>query len=374
MPNSALTDLAIRSLKAEKQTDFWDTKTPAFGIRVGPRSKTFIAKIGNARRAIGSYPDMSLQEARRRFLALKSEKPSSKGQTTFIQAYNAFKELHVSQKRARTQKDYLRILDVHYLPAFRAMHLDDIEHRNIADITDKLIHTPSERSHTIAVGRTFFKFCVRRRYIATSPLDGVQLPKPVARDRVLTDDELKAIWHATKSCGTFGKIVQLLILTGQRVGEISKLQASWINENQIVFPKEITKNGREHTLPIGKLATSLLSHALDTRNTGILFPARGQPNLPFSGFSKSKDALDKILSLNGSWTLHDLRRTFATNMARLGVRLEITERLLNHVSGSLGGIVGVYQKWDFQPEMREAIERYESWFLQLITPDPSRHT
>jgi hypothetical protein len=126
VPNSALTDLAIRSLKAEKQTDFWDTKTPAFGIRVGPRSKTFIAKIGNARRAIGSYPDMSLQEARRRFLALKSEKPSSKGQTTFIQAYNTFKELHVSQKRARTQKDYLRILDVHYLPAFRAMHLDDI--------------------------------------------------------------------------------------------------------------------------------------------------------------------------------------------------------------------------------------------------------
>lgn len=183
------------------------------------------------------------------------------------------------------------------------MRLDDIEHRNIADITDKLIDTPSERSHTIAVGRTFFKFCVRRRYITTSPLDGVQLPKPVARDRVLNDDELKAIWDAAKSCGTFGRIVQLLIFTGQRVGEISKLQVSWINENQITFPKEIAKNGREHTLPIGKLAISLLSRALDTRNTGILFPARGQPNLPFSGFSKSKDALDQLLL----WTIGQAR-------------------------------------------------------------------
>ena len=159
VPQTILTDLAIRALKAERRTDFWDTKTPAFGVRVGPRSKTFIGKIGNVRRAIGSYPDMSLQDARRRFLALKSEKPSSNTRTTFQQAYNAFKELHVSQKRPRTQRDYLRILDVHYLPILRSMHLDDIEHRDIAKITDALIDTPSERSHVIGVGRTFFNVC-----------------------------------------------------------------------------------------------------------------------------------------------------------------------------------------------------------------------
>lgn len=349
MPNLNLTDLSIRSLKAERQQDFWDTKTPAFGVRVGPRSKTFIGKIGNARRFIGSYPDMSLQDARRRFLALKSEKPSSKTRTTFHQAYNAFKELHISQKRPRTQKDYLRVLDVHYLPVLRSMYLEDIEHRDIASITDALIDTPSERSHAIGVGRTFFKFCLRRRYISISPLDGVQQPKAIARDRVLSDGELRTIWHATGDGKIFSTIVRLLILTGQRVGEVSKIQHSWINRTQntssIVFPASVTKNGREHHFPASSTVLALV-----------------QSLKPFNGFSKSKSALDKKLGPDFKpWTLHDLRRTFATNMARLGVRLEVTEKLLNHVSGSLGGIVGVYQRHNFEPEMREAIEKYDKW-------------
>ncbi len=370
MSSVSLTDLTIRALKADKQTDFWDAKTPAFGIRVGPRSKTFIGKIDNSRRAIGSYPDMSLQEARRRFLALKSEKPSSHTRTTFLQAYNAFKELHVSQKRLRTQKDYLRILDVHYLPVLRSMHLDDIDHRNIARITDPLIDTPSERSHTIAVGRTFFKFCLRRRYITASPLDGVQLPKSIPRDRVLTDDELRAIWRAAGS-GTFGSVIKLLILTGQRKSEIAQLQTSWLNEDEIVFPKEATKNAREHTLPLGSLSKSILaSHSKSPAK--FIFNARGTIGSPFNGFSKSKLTLDKRLGPHfAPWTLHDLRRTFATTMARLGVRLEVTEKLLNHVSGSLGGIVGIYQRHDFKDEMRHAIERYEKWLDELVNSPQS---
>jgi integrase len=101
------------------------------------------------------------------------------------------------------------------------------------------------------------------------------------------------------------------------------------------------------------------------RHSLLLFPARGHATRPFNGFGASKKSLDKCGVKN--FTHHDLRRTFATSMARLGVRLEVTEKLLNHVSGSMGGIVGVYQRHDFMGEMHEAISRYEAWLSNILT-------
>jgi integrase len=311
---------------------------------------------------------MSLQEARRRLLALKSAKPTPRRETTFLEAYEAFKTVHCSQKKERTQRDYIRMLDVHFLPALRHMRLDAIDHRQIARITDSLIETPGECSHAIAVGRTFFKFCVRRHYIPASPMEGFQLPKSTPRDRVLSDDELRSIWAATAQGRTFNTIVRLLMLTGQRRGEITALRASWIKEGEITLPKEATKNGREHTFPIGPCAASLLSAFTVSHTHGYIFSARGSANRePFKGWAKSKLALDKKLGPDFAlWTLHDLRRTFATNLAALGVRLEVTEKLLNHVSGSLGGIVGIYQRHDFKNEMREAVRNWEAKLSSLI--------
>jgi integrase len=122
------------------------------------------------------------------------------------------------------------MLDLHYLPTFNARELDSITHRQISGVTDDLIDKPSECSHAIAVGRTFFKFCVRRHYISASPMEGMRLPKHTPQDRVLTDAELKAIWNATGDGEIFSNIIRLLILTGQRRGEIAQLRTSWIRE------------------------------------------------------------------------------------------------------------------------------------------------
>jgi integrase len=100
-----------------------------------------------------------------------------------------------------------------------------------------------------------------------------------------------------------------------------------------------------------------------------VFPAlrrKGPATTTFNGWSKPKARFDRECGVSG-WTLHDLRRTFATNMQRLGVRLEVTEALLNHVSGTRAGIVGIYQRCHFLPEMREAILRYEAWLTRLIS-------
>jgi len=369
MPKMVLTDLTIRSLKSDTRIDFWDVKLPSFGIRVGPRSKTFIARVGSGRHALGSYPEMSLQDARRSLLALKASQPSVYKKTTFSEAYDAFKSIHCSQKKARTQKDYLRMLDVHYMPILRTKPLDTITHRQIADITDALIDRPSECRHAMGVGRTFFKFCVRRRYIPSNPMEGVQLPKHTPRDRVLTDAEIKVIWNATADGKIFSDIVRLLILTGQRRGEIGQLQTSWIGEEEIVFPREVVKNNREHRFPIGAFCSAQLAEMRKRHQhaSGYIFFAKTSIGGPFNGWMKCKLTLDKKLAPDfAPWTLHDCRRTFATNMAKLGVRLEVTEKLLNHVSGSTGGIVGVYMKYNFESEMRAAVALWEQKLASIV--------
>jgi integrase len=142
----------------------------------------------------------------------------------------------------------------------------------------------------------------------------------------------------------YGTIVRLLILTGQRRGEITQLSPQMVGEDLVTLPNWLTKNGREHLLPVGPLAAAMLaaaasSNELDTRF--YIFPAQGNPEACFDGFTKCKTRLDALSRVTG-WRLHDLRRTFASGLASLGIAMPVTERLLNHVSGSFGGIVGVY--------------------------------
>jgi len=162
---------------------------------------------------------------------------------------------------------------------------------------------------------------------------------------------------------TFHSIVQLLIYTGQRRNEIASLRAEWIDfENRtITLPPLITKNKRQHTFPFGKMAEAVLKKGA---KTGLLFPARGKDG-PFNGWSKVKPAFERNCEIE-PWVLHDLRRTFATNLAALGVPIHVTEKLLNHVSGTTGGIVAVYQRHAYLDEMRLAIDAWEKHLAFLM--------
>jgi len=181
------------------------------------------------------------------------------------------------------------------------------------------------------------------------------------RERVLTNAELRRVWNAAGD-GNYGSIVKLLILTGQRVGEISKLWPGMIGEDTVTLPAEGTKNGRIHTFPVGQTAQTILRRS---RGRVFLFPARGKPTAPFNGFSKGKANLDKASGVS-EWTLHDLRRTFATGLASLGVSLPVVEKLLNHVSGSFAGVVGVYQRHSYDKEMRAAMELWEQEVARIV--------
>lgn len=371
MSTARLTDLTVRSLPAGTH---FDATTPAFGIRVGKHRRTWIVMRGQERRriSIGHYPDLPLSEARKEAKKLLAEPHVSSKRITFEDAYDTFKTDYIARRKERTQKDYRRMIETHFLPGLKSKRMDAVTGDMITSITDKLADTPSEQAHALAVCRIFFRWARRppRKYISINPLEGIQIAKSKRRKRILSDAELRAVWFAAGELeGEFGDIVRLLILMGQRRGETAALADCFYSPNAqtVTLPETLTKNNREHTFPVGPMASQIIHRKVqEKRENRLLFPARGpvkEGERSFSGWSKCKMALDKIANIP-HWTLHDLRRTFRTNLGRLQVRPDIGERLVNHITARTD-MEDTYDLWTYMPEMREAMEKWET-FVQGV--------
>jgi integrase len=159
--------------------------------------------------------------------------------------------------------------------------------------------------------------------------------------------------------------VQLLILTGQRRSEVADMMWSEIDGQTWTLPRERTKNDRRHDVPLSHQAMATIER-LPRIGDRYLFTLSGTK--PYKGF-RGKDQLRTGIS---AWTLHDLRRTAASGMAKLGVSLVVIEKVLNHVSGSLAGIVGVYQRHEYAQEQRAALQLWADHVEGLITPPAAK--
>lgn len=184
-----------------------------------------------------------------------------------------------------------------------------------------------------------------------------------------------AVYMATRAASTpFHHIVALLLLTGQRRGEISRLEWRWIDEEArtITLPGSVTKNGRTHTFPYGNAVEEVLADIPELKDCPYLFSATRRMSAKtavFNGWGKPKAELDQELGI-AHWTLHDLRRTFSSNMAALGVPQVVVEKLLNHVSGGTQSpIAQVYNRHAYMDEMREAILQWETYLNTLKAPE-----
>ena len=251
-------------------------------------------------------------------------------------------------------------------PKLGSRKLPEIEYEDITAITDKL--ATGEQRNTLAVGRTFFRWCVKppRRYIKHSPLEGVELPKIGKRKRVLNEQELRVVWRAAETQGyPHGTFCQLLALTGQRKGEIANLRRPWINEKErtITLPEWLTKNSKEHTFPYGDMVATILDTIPRRNDTDLLFPSRVSNERPMSGWSKYKTELADGLP---RWTLHDLRRTYRSIHGQIGTPSEIAERLINHAAAVQTEVEAIYDRWTYLPEMKKAVETYENHLSKLL--------
>lgn len=372
-----LTDISVRNLTPEhRQRTYFDDNPRGFGVRVSPGgAKTFVVICGAAREriTIGRYPIISLAQARgeaKRILAERTLGAKRPNHVKFETALHEFGIQHCDRKnRASTAKETKRVLAKHFLPPFRRKYLEEITDADIGKIIEGMAHTPSGANHAFTAARTFFRWVAKppRRYIPYSPMAGMSLPfTPVKRKRVLTDRELIAIWRTAQArADDYGVIVRLLILTGQRRGEIASLHSAYIDGDVVTLPEELAKNGNEHTYPLGPLARELLPH-----REGLLFPARAR-GTPMNHWSECKQDFDLACQI-APWQLRDLRRTFATKLAGLRVPPYVIERLLNHrlgtilLGGEISAVAAVYNRHQYLDEMREAVELWERHLAALL--------
>jgi integrase len=344
-----LTDLTIQHLKFQHpQVTYWDTMLPAFGVRVGSRSKTFIVMQGKARKrqTIGRYPAMKLQKARGHARLLL---PSETGEIPAISLEHALEEyLRSLSTRTRTATEYERLLKRHFIPTLGHRRISEMVARDILAVTNKLLHTPTECRHAHVAMQTFLNWCVPR-YLTASPMAGLKTPtKPNKRERILTVDELKKVWNAPQ--GPLTHIVRLCLLTAMRRSEAHALQPSWVQDDVLMIPAAVTKNHREHRLPI----------------TDMLRPYIAQA--PFKNFNwvRAKNALDKASSVQG-YVLHDLRRTAASLMAAPPVSAppHIVERILNHVTGGTA-LQHLYNRYRYDAEIADVFTKYHAHLKNIF--------
>ncbi len=373
----ALTDNFVRTAKppARGSTSIFDDTQRGLCLRIsaaGTKSFCLVQGKERTRSYLGKYPIVSLAQARAECRRILAEQTLSATQAkpvdivTLNEAVETFLANSEKRNRPRTAKDYRRLITRHFVPSLGEKRIGEITPREVAKIIDGLLATPSECAHAFAAIKIFFRWAMRRHLTKNNPAEGLQgPPKARSRERVLTDSELREVLQKARAAGfPFGLVLELLILTGQRRSEIGSLEWSWIDADKrtITLPASVTKNKREHTFPYGQMVADVLDRI--NRQGKFLFPGSKDVSLPITGWSNFKAAFDKDCKVT-SWTLHDLRRTFATNLAALGIRLEVTEKLLNHVSGSFGGIVGVYQRHGYMDEMRAAIDLWEKRLDQV---------
>ncbi len=263
------------------------------------------------------------------------------------------------------------------IPILGKKPIPTIRRADIIAVFDKLPpDSPALPRNLFALLRKLFAWACERDDIERSPFQGFKSPPSVqSRERVLSDRELVAILSATSDLGEpFGTFVRLLLATGQRRDEVASMRWEELDRSAALWtiPGQRTKNGHTHELSLAPLVLAELDRVSASKcwpNAGFVFSTNGRTSI--SGFSRMKRRLDaRVSQAEGDgavapWRLHDLRRTMATGLQRLGVRFEVTEAILNHVGGARSGIAGVYQRHDWKAEKQQALESWTAHVGQL---------
>lgn len=384
----------------------WDDKISGFGLKVtttGTKSYLFQYRLGGRggktrRYSIGKHGSITAESARKeaeRLAVLVSQgidpqqqkqDASRKAVDLAFKSYSArFVEDCLKVRWKASHQDGESLLNRFAVPVLANKALHEINRSDIRAVLAPVRKQVATARNLFAVLRRLFRWAVSEGDITASPLEGMEPPPlPASRDRVLSDPELRLVWNASGGLGyPFGPMIRLLIVTGQRLEEVSGL--SWHELNgkaaEWVLPADRAKNGTASVIHLSPLAVAELE-GLAKRikakdgwpRKGLVFSTTGKTTV--SGFSGAKRRLDREVArlvvkdkdcpAVAAWRLHDLRRTLATGMQRLGVRFEVTEAVLNHVSGSRSGVAGVYQRHDWAAEKVTALNAWADHIAGIL--------
>ncbi|MFW5833431.1 MAG: tyrosine-type recombinase/integrase [Pseudomonadota bacterium] len=384
----------------------WDDDLKGFGLRIRAGGKrAWIVQFRNKlnkteRKTLGSTAQLTAFQARQMANELLAEtriqvqnvqhvrvgKQRRRGPTLGELADRWLVEVVEPTRRPATSREYRRHLTTDWKP-LRDVPIEELSKRLVAEVLRDM--DPQRRCGNSRARATLSAFCswaVHQDYLDLNPVIGTSDPLkgfPSQRDRRLTDGEVREVWHAAGN-EEFGRIVRLLILTGQRRDEVGGMRWSELDLADRLWriPGARTKNRLQHAVPLTSAALELIQAVPARNDRDLVF---GMRIGGFSGYSKAKKLLDaRILRARqetlakaglddagaapmAEWRLHDLRRTVVSGMSRLRVPFDVRERFVNHVSGpSRAGIAGVYDVEELLDERRKAAERWADHVLGLV--------
>lgn len=411
MSNLSITTRTIEAAKPHPQKDVytWDTGLRGFGLRVTPRGvKSYVLQYRvnggpSRRKTIGVHGSpwtthTARKEAERLLTIVRQgvdpveeqREAKRKEKALNFSAYcDQFVELYLQPNWPDTWPEAMRTLENVVKPRWGKRSLMSLKRADMVKLMDDYSDRPGRKKYVHSLLRKLFNWAVDREDIEISPLAGMKAPKPAAsRRRVLGQEEVICLWKACERVGwPWGPYVRMLILTMQRRQEVAEMDWSEIDleAKTWTLPAERAKNDEAHIVPLTVLAVDQLE-ALGPKESGLVFTTTGKTAV--SGFSKAKRTLDEEMTAIMSdrrekregnqgvkpipeWRLHDLRRTGATNLQALGIPIEITEAVLNHISGTRAGVAGIYNRYKYEPEKRTALQAWDEMLQSMITSDYS---
>lgn len=377
--HAKLTEIGIKRFAAPEKgrLEVWDTLLPAFGVRVtASGQKTFgvMYRVGGVQRrqTLGSYPAVTLADARK--LARKAFAQVAEGRDPSTEkrerreggkadSFRAVAAEYVDRyakrhKRERSWREDERLIRRELLPWWGARRIGGVSKADMLNLLDATSdRAPIMANRLLALVRKLFNWCQERGYIEASPCAGIKAPsKERTRERVLRDDELRKLWPAFEAMEyPFGPLFKMLLITGQRVSEVAGMRRDELGPDIVplwTLSSERTKADRQHVVPLPSLAMDLLRGSPELGGEYV-FTARG--DRPVNGFSAAKRRADALSGVTG-WRLHDLRRTMATGLAKLGTPPHVVSEILNHAPAGITR--QVYDRYSYEREVAEALERW----------------
>jgi integrase len=389
MSRKKLTDLFVSTAKAPSKgrVEYFDTTFPALAFRVtetGHKSWSLFYRAGGRLRryTIGSYPAFKPSDARRAASAAlhkveaggdpaeekrarrNAPKPEADDFASVARRY--LEEQVKRNTAASTYRETARIIEQDVIPEWGKRAIGSIARRDVVALVDKKVASGAEiqANRVLARLRTLFGWAAGKDLIIVNPCDGAKPPtKEKARDRVLSEGEIRVFWTAAGELGwPFGHLFKLLLLTAQRRDEVATMEWAEIDiEGRLwSLPREKAKNDQGHDVHLSALAVEVLA-ALPHVAGGLVFSTNGRTTV--SGFSRAKERVDSLMASAAGrevepWILHDLRRTATTGMARLKFAPHVVDRVLNHTSGTIRGVARVYNRFDYLDERKAALEAW----------------
>lgn len=292
---------------------------------------------------------------------------------TFRAIAERFVERHVEKMELRSSYEISRQLDMYVYPEWGNEPFESIRRGRVAELLDTIEDRKAGANgdmggavmadRVLATLRKLFNWYEVRNEDYVSPVvRGMRTTKANGRKRILTDDEIRAIWNACGEIGTFGAILKTALLTGQRKAKVGSMQWSDIRDGVWTIPAEAREKVNAGSLRLPELALEVIDAQPQIDKNPFVFAGRGKK--AFNSYSDGMEALrEKVIIPH--WTIHDLRRTARSLMARAGVRSDIAERTLGHV---IPGVEGVYDRHDYTAEKSRALEALAGLIERILDP------